>query len=299
MSEIKQRKPNCLTITYLSKVTFASLNGADKDVDNINPIKKLSLNNGQELPYVSSQTIRRALRDNLEDMGCEISVITAGTGKNPPKTECNLEKYIDDDLFGYMDASGNQQRTSPVRVESLVALNIYKGDLDFGTNLMSKDEGGNPNIFETEIHSGYYRGTILIELDRVGSEGKKGDQNYFELSNKIKKERLLKFLDAFRTLWSSGRQTRFLADISPKFIAAALMTAKNPIFLEAVNIEKDQINIEELKTVTADYGKFIEKSIFATQNAIFKSDDEIVKSLADGFKDIENWIKDYYKEETE
>jgi len=288
------KKANSLTITYLSKVTFASLNGSDKEVDNINPIKKISLNNGQELPYVSSQAIRRALRDNLKDMGCEISVVTAGEGKNPPNTECNPEKYIDDDLFGYMDAGGNKQRTSPVRVESLVGLDTYKGDLDFGTNLMSKNEGGNPNIFETEIHSGYYRGTILIELDRVGC-----DENELNLSNEIKKERLLKFLDAFRTLWSSGRQTRFLADISPKFIAASLMTAKNPIFLETVNIEKDKVNINDLKTVIKDYDKFIKESVLATQEAIFKSDDEIVKSLADGFKDIENWIKNYYKEETE
>jgi len=292
-----EKKANCLTITFLSKVTFASLNGADKDVDNINPIKKISLNNGQELPYVSSQAIRRALRDILKDMGCEISVVTPGAGKNPPKTECDPKKYIDDDLFGYMDAGGNQQRTSPIRVESLVAIDSYKGDLDFGTNLMSKKEGGNPNIFETEIHSGFYRGTILIELDRVGCEGKEGDKNYFDLSKEEKKDRLLKFLDSFRTLWSSGRQTRFLADISPKFIAAALMTAKNPIFLESVNIEKNAVNIEDLKTVTKDYEKFIKKYVFATQKAILKSSDESVKSLADGFSKIEGWIKDYYKED--
>ena len=32
-------KTNSITITYLSKVSFASLNGSDKEVDNINPIK--------------------------------------------------------------------------------------------------------------------------------------------------------------------------------------------------------------------------------------------------------------------
>ena len=53
-------KKNSITITYLSKVSFASLNGADKDVDNINPIKKITVENGTELPYVSSQALRRA-----------------------------------------------------------------------------------------------------------------------------------------------------------------------------------------------------------------------------------------------
>jgi CRISPR-associated protein Cst2 len=47
-------KTNSITITYLSKVSFASLNGGDKDVDNINPIKKITLSNGEELPYMSS-----------------------------------------------------------------------------------------------------------------------------------------------------------------------------------------------------------------------------------------------------
>ena len=176
-------KPNSITITYLSKVSFASLNGADKEVDNINPIKKITMENGEELPYVSAQAIRRALRDKLAENGENLSNITeASANKGAPKTECKPEKYIDDDLFGYMDAEKGAEgekgksttRTSPIRVESLVAISSYKGDLDFGTNYMGKgkkDKAGKdiqPNIFETEIHSGYYRGTILIELDRIG-----------------------------------------------------------------------------------------------------------------------------------
>jgi CRISPR-associated protein Cst2 len=62
-------KINSLTLTYLSKVSFASLNGGDKEVDNINPIKKITLANGEELPYVSSQALRRALRDSGNGLG--------------------------------------------------------------------------------------------------------------------------------------------------------------------------------------------------------------------------------------
>ncbi len=58
-------KANSLTLTFLSKVSFASLNGGDKEVDNINPIKKVTLDNGDQLPYLSSQAVRRALRDKL------------------------------------------------------------------------------------------------------------------------------------------------------------------------------------------------------------------------------------------
>jgi len=294
-------KNNSITITYLSKVSFASLNGADKDVDNINPIKKITLDNGTELPYVSSQAIRRALRDRLEEMGQPISMVTPGESKSPASTEGNPEAYIDDDLFGYMNANARSQRTSPVRVESLVAINTYKGDLDYGTNFMGVDKGGEPNIYETEIHSGLYRGTILIELDRIGKgrivgENKKTkfDDSDFT-TNDVKQQRVLAFIDAFRTLWSSGRQSRFLADISPKFIAAAYMSVKNPIFLESVTVDKaGKVNSDVLLSVVSDYQKFITDHVFAGQKASLNLDDSVL-SLEEGFSKIESWVKEYFK----
>lgn len=291
-------KSNSITITYLSKVSFASLNGADKDVDNINPIKKVTLDDGTQLPYVSSQALRRALRDRLGEMGKAISQITPGEGKNPPATEGDPGKYIDDDLFGYMNANARSQRTSPVRVESLLALDTYKGDLDYGTNFMGSDKGGEPNIFETEIHSGLYRGTILIELDRIGKgqtiKNKFDDSDFVE-SNEVKKQRVLDFIDAFRTLWSAGRQTRFLADISPKFIAAACMSVKNPIFLESVNVDKEgTVMIEGLEGVVRDYDKFIVDHVLAGQEATLKTSTE-VNNLKEGFEKIESWVKEHFK----
>lgn len=301
-------KTNSITITYLSKVSFASLNGADKEVDNINPIKKITLSNGEELPYVSSQALRRALRDGLASLGFTLSPIQeASAKKGAPKTTIKPVEYIDDDLFGYMDASPSKEdkgkgtstvRSSPIRVEALLALTEYKGDLDYGTNYMGKglktEKGDDiqPNIFETEVHSGIYRGTILIELDRIGA-GQGFEAG--ELSKEEKCKRVIAFIDAFRNLWSSGRQSRFLADISPKFIAAAYMKAKNPIFLEAVNVGKNgKINYEQLKSVASDYDKFVNDHVFAGQEAVFELS-EGVTSLKNGFEKIESWVKEYYK----
>ena len=293
-------KVNSLTITYLSKVSFASLNGSDKEVDNINPIKKITLSNGKELPYVSSQALRRALRDSLIEMDFEKSEVQeASATKGAPKTQMDPVKYIEDDLFGYMDAAPGKDgekgrsdiRTSPIRVESLVALTEYKGDLDYATNFMAVEKGGNPNIFESEVHSGIYRGTILIELDRIGT-GKGFEEN--KLDKEDKKKRVKAFIDALQNLWSSGRQTRFLSDISPKFIAAACMKAKNPIFLEAVQVNEDgKVNVEVLDSVVEDYERFIEKHVFAGQKAVFQLPDS-VNSLKEGFAQIHQWIDEYY-----
>lgn len=303
-------RTNSITITYLSKVSFASLNGSDKEVDNINPIKKVTLQNGEELPYVSSQAIRRALRDKLEELGSDISPVgKSSTDKGAPKTEMDPIKYLDDDLFGYMDASQGKDgakgtsnvRTSPIRVESLLAIATYKGDLDYATNFMGKKIELDANIFETEIHSGVYRGTILIELDRIGKETKLKDKETRELEtvdlvdNKEKAARVNGFLNALQMLWNQGRQTRFLADISPKFIAAGLMKSKNPIFLEAVELTNDgNIDINKLNTVVTDYEKFITDHTFAVQEAVFKKSDGMV-NLKGGFKKLEDWVNEYYE----
>lgn len=301
-------KINSITITYLSKVSFASLNGADKEVDNINPIKKVTLANEEQLPYVSSQAIRRALRDQLGSMGWDLSPIQeASAKKGAPKTMMNPVQYIDDDLFGYMDASPGKDgekgkstiRTSPIRVEGLLALSSYKGDLDYATNFMGKGhkteqgEDIQPNIFETEIHSGFYKGTIMIELDRIGSGH--GFEDNDELNGEMKAKRIMSFLDAFQNLWSSGRQSRFLADVSPKFIAAALMKAKNPIFLEAVQVkEGNKVNVNELKEVVEDYDRFVEDHVLAGQSAVFSNGDQM-DTLKNGFGKIRKWVENYYK----
>ena len=57
-------KAKALTITYLTKASYASLNGADKEADNIVSIKKIQKNDGMEYPYCSSQAVRRALKNS-------------------------------------------------------------------------------------------------------------------------------------------------------------------------------------------------------------------------------------------
>ncbi|MDR1623273.1 MAG: type I-B CRISPR-associated protein Cas7/Cst2/DevR, partial [Synergistaceae bacterium] len=163
-------KNKCLTLTYLTRASYASLNGSDKEADNISSIKKIRMNDGNEYPYKSSQAVRRDLREQLAVLGWELSeAALAKQNKGAAYTLGEPEKYIDDDLFGFMIADKDtKKRTGPVRVSPLISLEPYRGELDFATNYMGVKAGGNPNIFETEIHAGVYRGTILIELDRVG-----------------------------------------------------------------------------------------------------------------------------------
>jgi CRISPR-associated protein Cst2 len=296
MTDIKQAK--ALTISYLTPVSFASLNGSDKEADNISSIKKISIGT-EEYPYVSSQAVRRALRNQLQVLGWDLSEGAAATiKKGAATTEQKPDKYIDDDLFGYMGTETGEtagkgkatKRTSVVRVCSLISLDPYLGDLDFGTNYMGTKAGGNPNIFETEIHSGMYRGTILIELDRVGS----GDGFTVDLPKAEKAKRVKALLQALKNLWGSGRQSRFLADISPKFVAGAFTTAKNPIFLESLIVRDGSVVSSILDEVCADYSKEIVGSVFGERKGLFKTEYSKAVTIGEAFDKLEKLVDAYY-----
>lgn len=287
-----------LTLTYLTPVSFASLNGSDKEADNISSIKKIKVGK-EDYPYVSSQAVRRALRNQLEVLGRTLSEGEAAKiAKGAATTKQEPATYIDDDLFGYMGteeaAAGKKgkatKRTSVVRVSPLVALNPYQGDLDFGTNYMGTKAGGVPNIFETEIHSGLYRGSILIELDRVGS----GDGFDKELSNKEKAQRVKDLLNSIKNLWTSGRQSRFLADIAPKFVAAAMLKTKNPIFLESIQVEGKKLNTGMIAETIKDYRKEIVASAIGVRQAFFEGSVDGAKSIGDAFDEMAKWVDEYY-----
>ncbi len=289
-------KAKALTITYLTKASYASLNGSDKEADNISSIKKIRKNDGKDYPYCSSQAIRRALREQLAVMGFELSEGKVGEKeKGAATTLCDPKNYIDDDLFGFMDAKKETvKRTSPVRVSPAIALNPYTGDMDFGTNYMSVSAGGNPNIFETEIHSGFYCGTILIELDRIG-KASKGDLYELSLSSEEKKKRVLALCDAIQNLWTVGRQSRFLTDMSPKMICAAIMPVKNPIFLESVKLKgENDFDPELIKNTAADFSSQISAHIFGERKGFFDLDHDGFVPIGEAFEEIRNWISEVY-----
>lgn len=288
-------KNNCLTVSYIVKTTLASLNGSDKEADNLSSVKKFTCGDA-EYPYGSSQWARRGLREQLGSMGWELSQGKAATiDKGAATTMQDPVSYIDDDLFGFMGTVKGQaatKRTSPVRVSPLVALSPYRGDLDFGTNYMSVKDGGNPNIFETEIHSGFYRGTVLIELDRVGS-----DEGFDSpLSQDDRACRVKALLDSLRSLWSSGRQSRYLADIAPRFIAGALMTVKNPLFLESIIVDGDSVLSAPLDGALEACSPFVTHHVYGARDGVFASLPNGTAPIGKAFDTMKGWVDKAYSQ---
>ena len=117
MPTIKQAK--ALTITFLTPVSLGSLNGSDKEADNLSSIKKLTRGT-KTYPYVSSQALRRALRDQLGVLGHSLSEGQAAKEKKGAAiTKCLPAEYLDDDLFGFMDATKGERTSEQVPFGSL------------------------------------------------------------------------------------------------------------------------------------------------------------------------------------
>lgn len=291
-------KANCLTITWVAEAGLASFNAGDKEADNLISLKKITRRDGQFI-YVSGQAVRRALRDRLKDMGEPLSLPHVEEGqssKQTAHTQGEPANYIDDDLFGFMIAKkgsgeGATKRTAPVRVSPMMSLTPWAGETDFGANFSKMELDGRPNLFEAEIDGGLYRGTLLIELDRIGCGEGFGDK-HDPPSKRI--DRLKKLLKATRDIWLSGRQSRFLGDLSPKIVAAAITTAKVPLFLEAIYVDAvGKLNLRSLVEAAEDRNDIIKDKVFGGTQ---KFRDEFpegcdVGTIGAAFDKMESWLE--------
>jgi len=234
-----------ITLTYLVKASAANVNASHTE-GNVQTIKRVTLPDGSVLPYISGQAVRRMLRDRLEDLGWQLSEPFARVSGQEVTPPVQPDQYIDEDLFGYMDASGGKRRTSPTRVSALVGLFPYWGDRDLGTRSFERftgtlAEGG--NMFETELADCLYRGTMLVELDRVGvfparELGKGASDGRLPIDKRCCRVQAL--VRALSLLWGGGRTARMLTDLSPQFLVYARLKVKTPLFLEAVQVAYQQ-----------------------------------------------------------
>lgn len=276
-----------IVIGYLAKVSAANVNASHTE-GNVVVTKKITLPDGSTIPYISGQAIRRMLRDRLEELGYRLSEPFAQVSGQEVTPPVRPWEFIDEDLFGYLDPSGGRRRTSPVRVSAAVGLFPFQGDRDLGTRSFERfgqamAAGG--NMFETEIYANLFKGTVLIELDRVGMFRplELGENAERALPPDERRRRLQSFLEALNLLWGGGRTARMLADLSPKFLAYARLRVKHPVFLEALSAryEDGQYVLDLIPLVNAleKFASYREHVIFGMEPGIFGNEDEIRQAL--------------------
>jgi CRISPR-associated protein Cst2 len=276
-----------IVIGYLAKVSAANVNASHTE-GNVVVAKKVTLPDGTTVPYISGQAIRRMLRDRLEELGYPLSepfATVSGQEVTPPVRPW---EFIDEDLFGYLDPSGGRRRTSPVRVSAAVGLFPFQGDRDLGTRSFERfgqamAAGG--NMFETELYANLFKGTVLVELDRVGvfKPIETGEKNERSLPADERMKRLQTLFEALNILWGGGRTARMLADLSPKFLAYARLRVKHPVFLEALSAHyedgKYALELAPLVNALKKFADYRERTLFGIEPGIFGNEEEIHAEL--------------------
>lgn len=281
---MSEKKVNCLNVAYIFKTSLGSINGSWTE-GNVSTVKKITQPNGNQLPYVSGQSLKYQIRKAWIEMGLqkllsEVQQSEKTSGVN--FTAGNPSQFIDDDLLGYMIASTgeNRRRTAPVRVSAAIGLFPFRNDRDLGTKSKEQtggDSGAGGNIFETEIYYNYFKVNFLIELDRIGSfqdfelhKDAKGKTANLSIEEKRKRVSLL--LNSLSHIWGGGKQSRILTDMSPKFLAITFQNSKSPIFLETLTVDENEIlNTTAVNEVLSDNKKIIQHQIVGVQSGIFKN----------------------------
>jgi len=277
-----------IVIGYLAKVSAANVNASHTE-GNVVVAKKVTLPDGSTIPYISGQAVRRMLRDRLEELGYPLSEPFAQVSGQEVTPPVRPWEFADEDLFGYLDPSGGRRRTSPVRVSAAVGLFPFQGDRDLGTRSFERfgqamAAGG--NMFETELYANLFKGTVLVELDRVGvfRPLEIGEDAERVLPADERRKRLQTFFEALNLLWGGGRTARMLADLSPKFLAYARLRVKHPVFLEALVAHYEDgkyvLELEPLKNALDKFRSYREQTLFGLEPGIFGNEDEIHSALS-------------------
>jgi CRISPR-associated protein Cst2 len=277
-----------IVIGYLAKVSAANVNASHTE-GNVVVAKKVTLPDGSTIPYISGQAVRRMLRDRLEELGYPLSEPFARVEGQEVTPPVRPWEFVDEDLFGYLDPSGGRRRTSPVRVSAAVGLFPFQGDRDLGTRSFERfgqamAAGG--NMFETELYANLFKGTVLVELDRVGvfRPLEIGEDAERVLPADERRKRLQTLFEALNLLWGGGRTARMLADLSPKFLAYARLRVKHPVFLEALVAHYEDgkyvLELEPLKNALDKFQSYREQTLFGLEPGIFGNEDEIRSVLS-------------------
>lgn len=300
-------KKSGLTITMIFKAQ--SLNYSE-GIGNIAELKKLTRGNGDVYTFAS----RQALRYDIARLGNEMFNWNLQVVDKDKKTVQFSEKYtIEDseemDLFGYMRTiektdkkeGGANVRSAVVRLSNAISLEKYKSDIEFLSNKgMADRRKKHPNIANLEQHLSYYTYTVTIDLSKVGIDSD------IELSNEVKKNRVIQLLEILKVLNRNirGREE----NLSPVFVIGGIYTLNSPFFLGRIALsdkkEKFELDVDMLKdAMSLKLGeKFIKddtrvgivKNTFSNEDKINEMVNNKVGTVQEFFEDIESKVSEYY-----
>ncbi|MDR7898821.1 type I-B CRISPR-associated protein Cas7/Cst2/DevR [Thermosynechococcus sp. JY1334] len=211
-----------LFATIVTTTAVAANNRGEGDGSTLSTLQKITRGNHQ-YTTVSAEAIRWGLREYFQNHYEKETNRTFNpeTDRYSFKDEkFSAEKYIDDDLFGYMDAKKGKdnedattKRRGALEISRAMSLDPYWGDIAFGSK---GGEKGKTSIHSTEVHCTAYQYTIALTPESLK-----------------KPERALLALDAIDAVRHvGGNHARFLYDFHPESIVLRITDDPSPRIMD-------------------------------------------------------------------
>jgi CRISPR-associated protein Cst2 len=233
-----------LFITVVTPTAIAANNRGEGDGSTLSTLQKITCGNDQ-YTTVSAEAIRWALREYFQNT-CESEVnrtfnsdkdeyhLKHEKPENKANAKYNPEVFIDDDLFGYMDAkkgSDNEDATKKRRgvleVSRAISLDPYWGDIAFGSTGGQK---GKTSIHSTEMHRTAYQFTIALTPETLK-----------------RPDRAALALDAIAAIRHvGGNHSRFLYEFRPESIVIRITDDPSPWIMNCFKRVGESVGCSQL-----------------------------------------------------
>jgi CRISPR-associated protein Cst2 len=212
-----------LFITVVTPTAIAANNRGEGDGSTLSTLQKITCGNDQHTT-VSAEAIRWGLREYLQNNYEKHVNRTFDPdqdrynlkGEQNEKKGYNPTDYIDDDLFGYMDAKkgadnedATKKRRGVLEVSRAISLDPYWGDIAFGSTGGQK---GKTSIHSTEVHRTAYQYSVALTPESL-KDPKRADI-------------VLDAIAAIRHV--GGNHSRFLYEFRPESIVIRLTDDPSP-----------------------------------------------------------------------
>ncbi|NJL03183.1 MAG: type I-B CRISPR-associated protein Cas7/Cst2/DevR [Spirulinaceae cyanobacterium SM2_1_0] len=228
-----------LFATIVTPTAVAANNRGEGDGSTLATLQTITRGNDQ-YTTVSADAIRWALREYFQHHHADEINRTFDPDRDQydfKDEKCSAEQFIDDDLFGYMDAKKDKEnknatvkRRGALEVCRAVSLDPYWGDVAFGSKGGAK---GKTSIHQTQMHLTAYQYTIALTPEHLKKAERAGA--------------LLEALVGIRHV--GGNHSRFLYEFRPESIVLRVTDDPSPWIMGCFKRLGDEVGCPELERV--------------------------------------------------
>lgn len=225
-----------LFATVVTATAVAANNRGEGDGSTLSTLQKITRGNDQ-YTTISAEAIRWGLREYFQHTNESATNRTfdPDTDRYRFKDErFSAKDYIDDDLFGYMDAKkgaknedATTKRRGALEISRAISLDPYWGDIAFGSK---GGEKGKTSIHQTEVHCTAYQYTVALTPE--------------SLKDPARAALALDAIAAVRHV--GGNHSRFLYDFHPESIAIRVTDDPSPWIMDSFKRMGDTVGCPKL-----------------------------------------------------